>query len=334
MSHALTRRSDLRLGEIFGLLPAGARLREARLAFTGEPGTPRSRFGVSSLRMLQPRQGVTTWLGRQRADGKVPIANLFNHTPTPVQDGWSVAVTKVRDFRGGEGTYDSHNGTDFVVPVGTPVVAAAPGRVLRVSSEFNRGGLKVLVDHGRGLVTSYNHLARALVAPGDLVARGAALALSGYSGLDGFLTFPWVAPHVHFNVWLCGVHVDPFAVDGEEPLWRGEGNEPNRDDGTGGDAAYEPADWAPTAVDEAATSCLHAPTRAAILAGPTFEQRAVNALFFASYFPTRFEAPPHLYRRQHERTRWLDLPFGRPFDGALLPPARRLGVPFAEWLRR
>jgi hypothetical protein len=52
----------------------------------------------------------------------------------------------VRDFRGGTLTYDSHNGTDFAVPPGTIVVAAAPGRVLRASSEFNRGGLKVFVD--------------------------------------------------------------------------------------------------------------------------------------------------------------------------------------------
>ncbi len=76
--------------------------------------------------------------------------NLFNRTPTPLEDGWSVRKTQVTDFRGGTLTYDSHNGTDFAVPVGTVVVAPAPGKVLRISSEFNRGGLKVFLDHGRG----------------------------------------------------------------------------------------------------------------------------------------------------------------------------------------
>jgi murein DD-endopeptidase len=154
---------------------------------------------------------LRTWLGRRRADRRVPIYNLFNRTPTPIADGWSVRKTQVRDFRGGTLTYDSHNGTDFAVPPGTIVVAAAPGRVLRVSSEFNRGGLKVFVDHGRGLVTTSNHLGRALVRDGDLVRRGQPIALSGASGIDMFLMFPWNVPHVHFNVWLNGEPVDPFA---------------------------------------------------------------------------------------------------------------------------
>ena len=81
-------------------------------------------------------------------------------------------VTQVRDFRGGTLTYDSHNGTDFAVPVGTEVLAAAPGRVFRVSNEFHRGGLKVFIDHGAGLITTSNHLARSLVRPGDVVRVG------------------------------------------------------------------------------------------------------------------------------------------------------------------
>ena len=57
--------------------------------------------------------------------------------------------------------------------------------------------------------------ARALVRPGDRVGRGETIAISGYSGLDGVVTFPWGTPHVHFNVWLDGLYVDPFAAPGE-----------------------------------------------------------------------------------------------------------------------
>ena len=74
-------------------------------------------------------------------------------------------------------TYDIHNGTDFATPVGTRVVAGAPGVVRRVSSEFHRGGLKVFIDHGGGLVTGANHLSRALVRVGERVSRGQLVAL-------------------------------------------------------------------------------------------------------------------------------------------------------------
>ena len=62
-------------------------------------------------------------------------------------------------------------GADFAVPPGTVVVAAAAGRVLRVSSEFHRGGLKVFVDHGRGLLAHFPHSggedrARRIARPG------------------------------------------------------------------------------------------------------------------------------------------------------------------------
>ena len=83
------------------------------------------------------------------------------------------------DFRGRDLTYDSHNGTDFAVPVGTKVLAAAGGEVVRIVSEFNRGGLKIFIDHGGGLMTTSAHLARPLVKVGQIVARGEAIALSG-----------------------------------------------------------------------------------------------------------------------------------------------------------
>ena len=56
--------------------------------------------------------------------------------------------TQVRDFRGGTLTYDSHNGTDFATAPGTVIVAPAAARVVLVVSEFHRGGLKLLLDHG------------------------------------------------------------------------------------------------------------------------------------------------------------------------------------------
>jgi murein DD-endopeptidase len=299
--------------ETFGLDPLPLRAREAWLAVRGDARVPPTRFGLSSLGVLHPALSVKTWLGGRRRDRRVPISNLFNRTPTPLEQGWSVRRTQVRDFRGGTLTYDSHNGTDFAVPVGTVVVAAAPGRVLRVSSEFNRGGLKVFVDHGDGLVTTSNHLARALVAVGDRVDRGQPIALSGYSGIDALVAFPWSVPHVHLNVWLDGAYVDPFAAPGEASLWLD--GEP-RPAGPG-----EPRGAAETAWDEASIAagidaCLDAELRRSLAREPDPARRAMDLLFHASYYPTRFAARPALYRDAHERTPRLSLPFrGEDFLG-------------------
>lgn len=311
------KRVGERLGplEVFGLRPLSKTLRETWLALRGDASTPPSKFDRSSLVLLDPRVSWPVWLGL-RHDRKVPIYNLFNHRQTPLEDGWSVRVTQVEDFRGGTLTYDSHNGTDFAVPVGTTVVAAAPGRVLRVSSEMNRGGLKVFIDHGRGLVTTSNHLGRALVAVGDVVDRGTPVALSGASGIDCLAFFPFSCPHVHFNVWLNGEPVDPFARPGEVSLWRGEGGMPVPDEGAGRDGTAEPTSWDHDAVVRSIETCLHAGARAELAALTEPDVRAMAVMFQRNYYPTRFPERPNLYRAVHPRAPFLDLPFERgAFEG-------------------
>ena len=300
-------RSPLRLHEVFGLSPLPVRAREAWLAIRGDASVPPSRVDLSTLGVLQPLLSVRTWLGARRADRRIPIYNLFNRTPTPLADGWSIRKTQVRDYRGGTLTYDSHNGTDFVLPVGTVVVAPAPGRVLRVSSEFNRGGLKVFLDHGRGLATTSNHLARALVRPGDVVRRGQPIALSGYSGLDAIIAFPRSVPHVHFNVWLDGEYVDPFATTGEAPLWR-DGNDPRPASLDGAPEAYEPTDWDEAGVDDAVRACLDDEVRASLAREPDLAVRAMSLLFQRNYYPTRVRDRPSVVRDAHAREPRLTLP--------------------------
>lgn len=302
--------SRVSLREVFGLSPLPERAREAWLAVRGGAGIPPTRFGLSSLEIFHPALSIRTWLGRTRADRRIPISNLFNHTQTPIGDGWSVRKHHVRDFRGGTLTYDSHNGTDLAVPVGSVVTAAAPGRVLRVSSEYNRGGLKLFIDHGEGLVTTSNHLARSLVSTGDLLRRGQPVALSGYSGLDGLIAFPWSVPHVHFNVWLDGDPVDPFAAAGETALWL-HGNDPLPFDPSGdhGGDTYTPTTWNMDAVEATRASCSDTATRELLDREFDPERRAMNLLFQRNYFPTRFSSRPALIAGTHARAPRLSLPF-------------------------
>ena len=303
----------LSLVETFGLAPAGERLRETLLALRGDGLTPPSRFGVSSLGIFQPALAARLWLGLKSSDRRVDIYNFFNRTPTPESEGWSVRKTQTCDFRGGTRTYDSHNGTDFAVSPGTVVVAAAPARVVRVSSEFNRGGLKVMLDHGHGVMTVSVHLGRALVGVGDVVARGEPVALSGASGLDFLVSLGLSAPHVHYNVWLDGVPVDPFARPGEVSLWRSH-NDPTPYVGPR-DAEVPPTRFDPTCVAEALAACRDPALAARIARLPDIAVQAAELVFHMNYYPTRFTGRVSPYAEEHPRRPLLDLPL-RPEDFA------------------
>ena len=100
-----------------------------------------------------------------------------------------------------------HDGTDFHADCGTPVYAAAPGRVL--SEYYNAGyGNRIILDHGfvRGvsLQTSYNHLTSFVARSGQQVKRGQLIA---YSGTTGYST----ACHLHFMVYVNGYTVNPVT---------------------------------------------------------------------------------------------------------------------------
>ena len=312
-------RTEVRLfAEALGLHPWRERCQQAMVALRGEDDVPPSRFGPSSLSLLRPRIAIPLWRGRPFVQGKVILTNLFNHRQTPIELGWSVKRTQVEDFRGKGLTYDSHNGTDLSIPVGTTVLSAAPGVVVHVVAEFNRGGLKIFVDHGDGLMTCYAHLARNLVTQGQVVGRGQPIAISGYSGLDGLVTFPWGVPHVHFNVWLDSVPVDPFARSSEPSLWRGGAApvpapeaEPGR--------TLSPSVYSEDRVAEVIASCKTASVREQLRAIDPLSLRAARTMIEMNYYPTRFTCRVYLHEVEHPRAPRLDLPFSaQEFDGTVL----------------
>lgn len=94
-----------------------------------------------------------------------------------------------------------HAGIDVAVPVGTPVRAAGSGVVVETGDYFFNGN-SVYLDHGQGLVTLYCHLDRIDVKPGERVAAGQRLGLSGNTGRSS-------GPHLHWTVLANGTAVDP-----------------------------------------------------------------------------------------------------------------------------
>jgi murein DD-endopeptidase MepM/ murein hydrolase activator NlpD len=305
--------------EAMGLRPFGTRLREALFALRGDGDVPPSRFDLSSLTQLRPRIATKLWRGKPFVPRRVIITNLYNHRQTPIEAGWSVRKTQVEDFRGRDLTYDSHNGTDFSIAVGTTVVAAAPGEVVRIATEFNRGGLKIFIDHGRGLMTCTAHLGRALVRVGERLERGQPYAISGYSGLDSLVTFPWGTPHIHYNVWLNGEPIDPFPHQGEPSLWRGGDLPAPATELPLADEAWEPSAYDAEAVDEAISTCSAAAVRQRLRAVQLAKYRAAELIAEMNYYPTRFGGPCRLvYAERHPRRPVLDLPFtAADFDGVL-----------------
>lgn len=123
----------------------------------------------------------------------------------PFQDGQTIRIGQ--SYGGHITTHhnpDSRYAVDFIVPVGTPVLASRAGRVVDIDQEYTLGGndpaLKanhVLILHEDGTLGMYSHLAmhRISVSFGQPVAAG---DLLGYSGNTGYSS----GPHLHFAVLI------------------------------------------------------------------------------------------------------------------------------------
>lgn len=95
----------------------------------------------------------------------------------------------------------SHNGLDIANRVGTNVIAPGDGVVTRVTRLPSLGKL-VEISHGYGVKTLYGHLSKTLVKVGQKIKRGDNIAAMGNTGRS-------TGPHLHYEVKVNGVHVNP-----------------------------------------------------------------------------------------------------------------------------
>lgn len=99
-------------------------------------------------------------------------------------------------------TKEFHHGLDICTRVGAPIVAPADGVVSNIGKDYGYGNV-MTINHKYGIKTRYAHLKKVLVKKGQSVKRGEEIALVGTTGRT-------TGPHLHYEVKLNGVAVDPL----------------------------------------------------------------------------------------------------------------------------
>jgi len=138
----------------------------------------------------------------------VALAGLVSRGPSPLgstPDAWPAQGVISSDFglrlSPFAGQEEFHKGVDIMAQAGSPVRAPAPGTVT-FAGEDAEGAPAVVLDHGGGYVTAYSHMQRLEVAQGERVGRGQEIGAVGQAGRA-------TGPHLHYEVRLHGVPVDP-----------------------------------------------------------------------------------------------------------------------------
>jgi murein DD-endopeptidase MepM/ murein hydrolase activator NlpD len=102
---------------------------------------------------------------------------------------------------GGYWSSGVHTGLDFAGPTGTPILAAASGKVVSTGYEGSYGN-QVVIEHDDGYQTTYNHLSGIGVSVGDRVSTGDQIGKRGSTGNS-------TGAHLHFEVTKDGKFIDP-----------------------------------------------------------------------------------------------------------------------------
>jgi murein DD-endopeptidase MepM/ murein hydrolase activator NlpD len=210
--------AEARRGELKGRQEELLRLRDRVVADRSRAQQEREYTERMKRRLLRDRAGwekalaeleqdsreVETMLQRLRrgADGEpVPTEEWSGTLQWPlrgrVSSGYGYRIHPIYHVR------KMHTGIDIAASTGTPIRAAAAGKVVH-ASRWGGYGNCVIIDHGSSMATLYAHCSRLAVKNGARVEEGDVV---GYVGSTGLST----GPHLHFEVRQDGRHVDPMS---------------------------------------------------------------------------------------------------------------------------
>lgn len=94
-----------------------------------------------------------------------------------------------------------HTGIDYALPIGTPIIAPANGKVI-LTGHFFFNGKAIFLDHGQGLISAFIHLNAIPLSQGDEVKQGDIIAYSGQTGRA-------TGPHLHWSLYLNQTVINP-----------------------------------------------------------------------------------------------------------------------------
>ncbi len=127
--------------------------------------------------------------------------------PSVYEDCFTSRYGNRREYRADDGSidpyYSFHSGLDFCGGTGLAIDAAADGVVVFAGDTIVRGNATI-IDHGWGVFTGYWHQSESYVQTGDRVTAGDVIGLVGDSGRV-------TGAHLHWEVWVNGVQVNPMT---------------------------------------------------------------------------------------------------------------------------
>lgn len=147
---------------------------------------------------------VQAEMAKKREAGKLSSSKTSKYSggqflwPTPGNNeisseyGWRICPFHGKEY---------HAALDIAAPGGADIVASAAGTVVH-SGWYGGFGKSVMIDHGGGLVSQYNHCSSTVVSVGDKVKKGQVVAKVGSTGFS-------TGPHLDFRVYKNGDVVDP-----------------------------------------------------------------------------------------------------------------------------
>ena len=137
----------------------------------------------------------------QSTESKFWSGDFYSPVPQHLAGAYASYYGGRRSYNG-SGYFYFHSGLDFFSLMGGDIYAAAPGKVVYTGSLLLHGNT-TLINHGWGVYTLYAHQSEILVQVGQQTTAGQLIGRVGSTGRSS-------GPHLHFEVWVGGLQVDPL----------------------------------------------------------------------------------------------------------------------------
>jgi len=202
-------RKTAALGTGASLLLSGLVFGVAEAATVAAPETVAERQLVNTRPLPEPQEPQEPAPAEPAESGTGSTAPVAQEPPAkPSVPVDNLVVTSAFGWRVNPMTgygQEWHTGTDFSGALGSEVRSARDGTVVEAGwHTTGGGGLRIVVDHGGGVQTTYNHLNDIWVEPGQPVGEGQVIGGVGSTGNS-------TGPHLHFEVLVNGEYIDPMS---------------------------------------------------------------------------------------------------------------------------